>query len=92
MIGWLEQHIIELLSAGLLGLILWNIRRFISTQDSHGKEIAALKEDRVTRDDFDELRSSLTATATQNHEVVTDQLNSMTGRLDRVLEHMAGVK
>lgn len=82
---WLEQHVVEVLIAILLAVIAFSMRRFIATQDAHGERIKALETDRVTRDDFDELRHSLTATAAQNHELVT-------ARLDRILEHMAGLK
>jgi hypothetical protein len=82
MAPWLAQHLVELLIAGLLGLAIYNLRRLVTEQDDHGKRITALETNRVTRDDFDELRSSLMATATQNHERVEQ-------RLDRILERLA---
>lgn len=81
--AWLEQHIVEILIAGLLGLIAWNLRRFVATQDSHGRRIVELETGRVSREDFDELRHSLMATATQN-QMRTEE------RLDRIWQHLAG--
>lgn len=82
---WLQQHAVELLIASLLGLIAWNLRRFIATQDNHGTRISKLETNMVTREHFDELRASLTATATNNQ-------NRTEERLDRMWEHMAGGK
>lgn len=82
MTAWFTQHGIETLIALLLGVIAYGLRRFIATQDAHGERLNALEADRVTRDDFDELRHSLTATATHNQERTES-------RLDRILESMA---
>ncbi len=79
--NWLSQHLIEVLMATLLALIAWQLKRFISTQDSHASRIGELEKDRVTRDHIDELRSSLMATISQNHERTES-------RLDRILERM----
>jgi hypothetical protein len=76
---WLSQHLVELLIATLLAIIAWSIRRFVTIVDSHEIRITALERDGVTRDQIDELRHSLMATMTQNHER-TEQ------RLDRLLE------
>lgn len=80
---WLQQHAVELLIASLLGLIAWNLRRFIATQDNHGTRIVALETNQVTRADFDELRHSMMATAT-NNQSRTEK------RLDELMLHMVG--
>ncbi len=83
MLDWLDQHGIEALIAGLLTVIAFGFRRFAAAQDKNTADIAELQKNRVTRDDFDELRSSLMATATQNH-------NRLEERLDRIWQHLSG--
>lgn len=82
MAPWLSQHLVELLIASLVGLAVYNLRRLVEGQDDHGKRIVALETDRITRDDFDELRHSLTATAVNNQMRVEQ-------RFDRIMERLA---
>lgn len=62
---------IALLGA-LVGLLGWigrrELKRAEMTQQDHASRIGVLEKDRVTRDDFDELRSSLTASITGGYE------------------------
>lgn len=51
---------IALLGA-IVGLLGWGGKRALQRQAEHQQRIEALERDRVSRDDFDELRSSLTA-------------------------------
>lgn len=52
----------------LMGLLGWIGRRELKraevTQQDHASRLGVLERDRVSRDDFDELRSSLTASIT----------------------------
>lgn len=82
MAPWLAQHLVELLIASLVGLAVYNLRRLVTSQDDHDRRIVALETDRITRDDFDELRHSLTATAANNQTRVEQ-------RLDRIMERLA---
>lgn len=47
------------------------------------RRVTRLEKERVTRDDFDELRSSLTASISHNQQRTEE-------RLDRIWEHLAG--
>lgn len=82
MIEWLQQHGVEALIAVLLAVSVWIIKRAVATQDSHETRISGLETDRVTREDFDELRASLTATAAHNQERTES-------RMDRLFEKIS---
>jgi hypothetical protein len=82
---WLAQHLIEVVIAALVGLAAWLLRRFVGGVDSHERRIGALEQDRVTREDFDELRASLTATAAHNQERTET-------RMDRLFEKISELK
>ncbi len=79
---WLKQHLVGVGIAGLLALIAWLLRRGVGKVDGHEARIAGLEKDRVTRDDLDELRASLTATVAHAQERTET-------RLDRILERLA---
>jgi len=75
-----------------MALLLWNMRRQVAASDSHGTGIAAhntritiLESTSITREDFDEMRASLTATAAHNQKRTET-------RMDRLFEKVSELK
>lgn len=78
---WLAAHLPESVAALLAVLTGWFTQRGNRIR-SHARRISKLESDRVTREDFDELRESMNATFTNGIERVER-------RTDEILLHLA---
>jgi len=73
------------------GVVAWFVkrdyRRVDDTLKDHAQQIDELQKDRVTKNDFDELRASITATITNGFARAQDKMDEgMTRTHDRVDE------
>lgn len=82
---WLRDHWPEGLVLAVLGLLRWlgvrEVNRVDKAIEDHEERLGVLEKDHITREDFDELRSSLTATITNTAERAEN-------RLDLILKHL----
>lgn len=62
--------------AGFWWLIQREVKRVDTTLQLHTRQISELQKDRVTKDDMDELRSSLTATIVHGFERTEKQFDT----------------
>ena len=79
---WLLEHIPESIAAFLVTVVGWMAQRAIAKVDRQEERIAALERDRVTKQDFDELRESMNATFTHG-------MDRIERRTDQILFRMA---
>jgi hypothetical protein len=79
---WLLDHLPEWIAGALVGIAAWFAQRAISKVDAQEERIAALERKTVTKDDFDELRESMTST-------FVNGMQRLEMRQDQILFHMA---
>lgn len=79
---WLVDHLPESLIAAMLSVIGWWVQRKLARNDAFEARITALERNRVTKEDFDELRESMNAT-------FVNGMQRIENRTDQILFHMA---
>jgi hypothetical protein len=80
--SWLTELVwkaVEALGLALGAVFAWfvkrDVNRFDKALEAHTMEIGELQRDRVTRKDFDELRSSLTAAITHGFDRAEEKID-----------------
>jgi CTP:molybdopterin cytidylyltransferase MocA len=79
---WLIAHLPDPILTAVFAVVGWWMQRKVARSEALEARVAALEQQRVTKDDFDELRESMNATFTNGIERVER-------RTDEILLHLA---
>lgn len=79
---WFFDHVPESFIAAMLSVVGWWVQRKIARADALEARIVALERDKVTKDNIEELRESMTSS-------ITHAFARVETRTDEILLHLA---